>query len=505
MKPLTIGTLLLLLLAACVPTATPTPTASPSPTPTGTALSVAQDDIALYRSDLVDANLYDVDGLDRPTRYALALTYDKATTTLSGAESVRYFNRQTAALKEIYFRLFANYPDSGGKIVINTLTVDGAPVTPVYEVQNTALKVPLVQPLAPGGLSAIDISFTVTVGRNSKGHYADFTASDTVVTLPSVYPLIPAHDSAGWHIELPPAYGDLVYADVSLYKVAVTVPTDMTVIASGSTLSTKDNGNGTTTWNLVGAPMRDFDINLTDKLKKVSSQLGDTTVNSWYEAADTTRGNNALEYAVDALRDYQNRFGAYPYKELDVVETPTTAGGIEYPGIIVIGNNLYKDPSQRSYFEFATVHEVAHQWWYGVVGDDQVNYPWVDEATAQYSSYIYMEDVHGKATAQTIMRQVFTGPYQDAKSHGRDAAVNQSVSAFDEAQYAAIVYGKAPLFYDAIRQKMGDDKFFKFFQAYYKAFRYKIAFPQDILNTAESTCGCSLQDEYKQWITSPSK
>lgn len=503
MKPLTIGTLVLLLLAACVPGTAPTP--PPVPTPTATATSAPQDDIALYRSDLIPANASDVDRLDRPTRYVLSLTYDPASATLSGTESVRYFNRQAAALKEIYFRLFANYPDSGGKIAIHSLAVNGAPATPAYEAQNTALQVPLAPPLVPGAAVAVDMTFTVTVGRNSKGHYADFTASDTVVTLPTVYPLIPAYDGAGWHLELPPAFGDLVYADVSLYNVSVTVPTDMTVIASGSTLSTKDNGNGTSTWNLIGAPMRDFDINLGIKLKKVSSQLGDTTVNSWYESPDTTAGNNALQYAVDALRDYQNRFGPYPYTELDVVETPTTAGGIEYPGLIVIGSSLYKDPRQASYFEFATVHEVAHQWWYGVVGDDQVNDPWVDESTAQYSSYIYMEDVRGKAAAQAVMRQAFTGPYQDAKNRGRDAAVNQPVSAFDEAQYAAIVYGKGPLFYDAIRQKMGDDKFFAFFQAYYRSFRYKMAFPQDILSTAESTCGCSLQDEYKQWITSPGK
>ena len=305
---------------------------------------------------------------------------------LSGTENVRFFNRQTVPLNEIYFRLFANYPDSDSKIVVSNLSVNSATVISTYEAQNTALKVSLAQPLAPGASISLQMDFNVTVPRNSKQHYGDMTASDTVTTLPSVYPLIPAYDAKGWHIEIPPAYGDLVYADVSLYAVTITVPSNLTVIASGSTVDTKDNGNGTTTWRIVGAPMRDFDINLSLNLVKASQVVGDTTVNSWYEPADSQSGKDALKFASDALQGYVKRFGPYPYRELDVVETPTTAGGIEYPGLVVIARNLYRGKDQRQYFEFATAHEVSHQWWFQQVGNDQVREPWVDEALVPSSS-----------------------------------------------------------------------------------------------------------------------
>jgi aminopeptidase N len=369
--------------------------------------------------------------------------------------------------------------------------------------QNTALRVPLTKPLAPGASVDVHLDFTVTIPRNSKQHYADFTADDNAVTMPSVYPLIPAYDAQGWHIEVPPPYGDLVYADVSLYAVTMTVPATMTVIASGSTIDTRDNGNGTTTWWMVGAPMRDFDLNVTDRLQKVSAVVGETTVNSYYEAADAEGGRNTLKYATDALRVFQDRFGAYPYRELDVIETSTTAGGIEYPGVVVIGRNLYSNPRQRDFFEFATAHEVSHQWWYGMVGNDQVNAPWVDESLAQYSTLIYYEDARGASAAQTILKNVFLDVYHHAKSTGRDAAVNQPVSAFNEPDYGAIVYGKGPLFYDALRKKMGNALFFKFLRMYFEQNRYRIATPEDILKVAEITCGCKLHDEYLQWILSP--
>lgn len=491
LKALSICLLTLFCFSACAPV---TPPASPT---------LPVDDLAPYRGALVPSNQHDLDTLDHPSRYNLTLTYDPTTPTLAGTEQVVYFNHEAIPLDEIYFRLFANYPDSDGKIVVSRLSVDGASTTPAYEVQNTALKVPLVRPLAPGASVLLQLDFTVTIARNSKQHYADMTASDAVTTMPSVYPLIPAYDAKGWHIEIPPSYGDLVYADVSLYAVTVTVPSNMTVIASGSTVDTKDNGNGTSTWHIVGAPMRDFDLNVSSSLVRSSQIVGDTTVNSWYESSDTQSGKDALKYAADALQDYDKRFGPYPYRELDVVETPTTAGGIEYPGLVVIARNLYRGKDQRQYFEFATAHEVSHQWWYGVVGDDQVNYPWVDEALAQYSSLIYEEDVHGTAAGRSVLRDYFQNLYNNAKAAGHDAAVNQPVGAFNEGDYGAIVYGKGPLFYDAIRKKMGDDGFFKFLRTYYDQYRYKIAFPEDILKTAEGACACDLQDEYKQWILSP--
>lgn len=487
----------MLLLAACAPTPTATPIATPTLNPA--------DEWAIYRPALTTAAQADLARLDRPTRYAMTLTYDPSTLTLTGKQDVIYFNRQATPLNEIYFRLFANYSGAGGKIAVTQVTVNDAPVDTKLEIQNTALRVPLASPLAPNSSTRLQLDFTVTVPRGGGQHYEDFVAGEFVTTMPTAYPLIPAIDAKGWNIDLPPPYGDLVYADASLYLVTITVPSNLLVIASGSTLDARDNGNGTTTWRIAGAPMRDFSINLTDKLQKVGAIVGETTINSYFEPNDADAGKKALQIAVDSFKTFEKRIGAYPYRELDVIETPTRAGGIEYPGLIVVGRRLYADSNQQDYFEFATAHEVAHQWWYAVVGNDQINAPWVDEAIAQYSTLIFYEETRNATAAAFILRNVFQGQYQRAKNEGRDAAVNQPVSAFSEANYSAIVYGKGPLFFDAIRKKMGDDKFFAFLRAYYDRFRYKLATPDDLLKTAEDACACTLREEYETWITSPSK
>ncbi len=465
--------------------------------------SVTADAGTQFSHDLVSAHKQDAGLLDRPTVYTLTLTFDPARPALTGNMHVSYHNRESVPLGEVYFRLFANIPDSDGKITVSRVLVDDAAVTAVLESRDTALRVPLSKPLAPGARVDLELDFEVMIPRNSKGHYADFTADDQVVTLPSVYPLIPAYDAKGWHVEVSPSYGDLVYADVSLYDVTLTAPSTFQVIASGSVVDVREGADGKKTWRMIGAPIRDFDINLTDKLQKSSAVVGETTVNSYYQAKDSESGRDALEIAVAALKVFEKRFGTYPYRELDVVETPTTAGGIEYPGLVVIGRELYSNPRQRDFFEFAIVHEVAHQWWYALVGNDQVNYPWVDEALAQYSTLLAAEEKYGPSRGEIILRDYFRSLYERARGAGRDASVNQPVTAFGEDEYAAIVYGKGPLFYDAIRKKMGDDRFFRFLKRYHDTFRYEEAMPEDILKTAESTCACSLQDEYQRWIISP--
>ena len=182
--------------------------------------------------------------------------------------------------------------------------------------------------------------------------------------------------------------------------VTLTAPSALTLITSGTPIGARTNGDGTTTTKIVGAPMRDFDLNITTRLQKSSETLDGIVVNSYYDPAHAEMGKQALRFALEALRVFQARFGAYPYAEFDLVEAPITALGIEYPGVIVLAQSMYENTRQLQTLEFVVAHEIAHQWWYNLVGNDQVNHPWVDEALAQYSEVIYTEELHGAAAAQ---------------------------------------------------------------------------------------------------------
>ena len=94
------------------------------------------------------------------------------------------------------------------------------------------------------------------------------------------------------------------------------------------------------------------------------------------------------------------------YGELDLVAIPTLALGIEYPGLIAMNRDLY-DPAHdfgetpsAVLLESTTAHEVGHQWFYNLVGNDQLDEPWLDEALTQYATWRYYADVYGSGGEQ---------------------------------------------------------------------------------------------------------
>jgi aminopeptidase N len=205
---------------------------------------------------------------------------------------------------------------------------------------------------------------------------------------------------------------------------------------------------------------------------------------------------------VQAVKSYEKRIGLYPYNELDLVETPTTAGGIEYPGLIVVAEDLYKD--NATFQEGATAHEAAHQWWYSLVGNDQVDEPWLDEALAQFTTALYYQDVYGPSGYTGDATQDLLKRYLRVKGTEDDKRGDLPVAAYSGLQYGAIVYGKAALFFDAVRQQIGDDKTNAWMQAYFNAHRYGIVHEADLLQAIETQLDAKTVEQLMEtWIRSP--
>jgi aminopeptidase N len=244
--------------------------------------------------------------------------------------------------------------------------------------------------------------------------------------------------------------------------------------------------------------MRDFYVVMRRDYQVASKIIDGVVINSYYPPGLEQGGQLALGYAGDALRIFNRWFGRYPYAEFDIVATPTTAGGVEYPGIVVVTERMYG--LGGGFFEHAAVHEVAHQWWYGLVGNDQVEEPWLDESLTNYSAILYWEEIRGLEAASDVMANLFFGPYEQAKEQGRDRAVIGPVSAFSAGEYATFVYGKGPLFFHALRQEVGDETYFRIMQTYYTDHKYKIASAKELFNTIEQVSGRSVEPLIEMWL-----
>jgi len=164
----------------------------------------------------------------------------------------------------------------------------------------------------------------------------------------------------------------------------------------------------------------------------------------------------------------------------------------------MVANQQYAHGGE--YFEFVTAHEVAHQWWYSMVGNDQVNVPWLDESLTNFSTVYYYEYAYGRTRADLVFKNFVERSYQNAKAEGRDGIVYQPVEAFAPKDYGPIVYGKGAVFFYELREKLGHAVFLDVLRAYLEDRKYKLATPDDLLRVAEQVSGQELDDFYAEWI-----
>ena len=317
------------------------------------------------------------------------------------------------------------------------------------------------------------------------------------------YPVIPVFDDQGWHAGKLPSNADSTFQDASFYQVQVSAPVALSLVASGIQVERTQEGRNQVVTFAAG-PARDFYLAASDQFIVVSDLIGETTVNSYASRDHTEGAQAALETAVRAIESLNSRFGTYPYTEFDVVSTPMEgAVGIEYPGITGINLDVY-DPKATIgstpapvLLESTVAHEVGHQWFYNVVGNDQWNEPWLDEAITQYVTGLYFLDRYGQ--------QGFSG-YRDSwlsRWERADQAlipIGLPAADYHGREYSAIVYGRGPLFIEQLAQKMGQEPFDQFLRQYYQTHRWGIGTSKAFKQMAEQQCNCDLTLLFEEWV-----
>lgn len=489
------------------PTPSPVVTATPSEPPAMPTPEVDFTDLSPYRQAMLPDFAGDVDAVAAAgaSHYYLEASVEPSTgpegLRISGVERVLYTNTEAVPLTDIYFHLYPNLPSYGGQMAVEMMIIDGQPVSPVVDADASTLRAPLPEPLLPGEVADISLSYEAQVPPGRQRGYNIFSYSNGTAALAGFFPILAVYDEQGWATAAPPPHGDATYLDTALFQVELTVPQGVVVAASGSLLESVSDDDASMTLHLASGPIRDFYVVMRQDYQRLSEQVDGIQVNSYYPPGLEEGGRLALRYAVDALKVFNERFGRYPYAEFDVAATPTTAGGVEYPGIVVVTEQVYHQ--EGGFFEHATVHEVAHQWWYSLVGNDQVEEPWLDESLTNYSTVIYWEEIRGEEAADSVINAFFVDPYERAKELGRDRAVIGPVSDFSQGEYGTFVYGKGPLFFHALRQEVGSDTYFEIMQRYYETYKYEIATSEDLLQMIEQISGQDVEPLYETWLQTP--
>ncbi|MFN8233792.1 MAG: M1 family aminopeptidase [Actinomycetota bacterium] len=238
----------------------------------------------------------------------------------------------------------------------------------------TVLPIELDTPVLTGERATIAFRITIDLPRRNDrfGRYRGLSLLGTAL------PTLAVHDDAGWH--LPPFVdlGESFYSIVGDYTVTLNVPRALDTPTTGVAVAERaDPDRRITTY--MAQDVRDFAW-AAGNLSRVRARSGSTDLVVWYqrEGLSRSRALEAMRNARLSLDAFSDAFGTFPYPQMDVILTAfATFGGMEYPTIV------FTNPDRLT-----VAHELAHQWWYGIVGDDEYTEPWLDESFATWSQYL---------------------------------------------------------------------------------------------------------------------
>jgi len=460
--------------------------------------SYGMDDFEPFKKLLIEDEFSHHPELYERTVYHLQFEIGEPVTEIAAHARIHFTNREQETIEQIPFFLYPNL--TPGRLEVHSLSVDGTAVDPELRDHNSQLLASLPKALEPGHAVEFFIEYNLSLPLTDDGEYGGFGYAGGVLSLAYCYPMIPAF--AGWNHPLPVPYGDFIFNEVSFYLVQVSMPDELILAAPGVELGTRQ-ADGRREVLFAMGPSRDLYLAMSQEFVIETERIGQTEVRSFAGKDAGAASQRTLSTAVAALRSFGDRFGAYPYTTLTLVSVPFAAFGLEFPGIIINARRLY-DLTQNYggipapvLLESTTAHEVGHEWFYASVGNDQLLEPWLDEALTQYATWLYYKDRYGGSASQGFFQSLENRWNRVDRA---EIPIGRPVHAYTPKEYGAIVYGRGPLFIDAMSEHLGEEVFNNFLREYTRTFEWDIVDSDEFEAAAEAACNCRLDDLFDRWV-----
>lgn len=434
------------------------------------------------------------------THYSIEANLDYTKGTVDASETITYRNDVGQPLASLVFTVT---PAHFSAFQLHKTTVDGQQVQTSLE--GVILEVPLPRPLLPGQSISIRLDFSIQVptpGNLRFGRGSDILALGNWYPVLSVWRADAGTDApSGWARDRYVDTGDAFYTAAADYDVSLQAGQPLVVAHTGDLV--KHEGS---LWVFRANRIRDFALAMSPRYATSSATVGSTEVTAFYLPEHESAGRQYLKSATESLAWFNANLAQYPYSTLQVAETNTadpTWVGQEYPNVVFISNQVSAAGGGiGSYLDYLVVHEVLHQWFYGLVGNDQIYEPWVDEATVTYVTYLYF-----RASYPAVYEALWSRALENlelTKQTWGDRPVNSSIYDFTaEDHYFGIVYRKGAVFLDELRNAMGDDRFFAFLSRYIAEHLGGIARASDFLSGAQAYAPTSIEPIVARYFTHP--
>jgi len=484
--------------------------------------------------------------------YKIDVSLNTTEKSLSAFEEMEYINHSPDTLTYIWFHLWPNAYKNEKTALYNqykegdkqglskfkravkgyidglAFKVNNETITVEEDPENIDIvKLILPKPLLPGDKITISTPFHVKFPT----YFSRSGFIDDAFAVCQWYPKPAVYDRKGWH-PIPYLNMGEYYSEFGTFTVNITVPSNYIVGATGSLQNEEElkkykesgalnknrtanfiayqpNGSvATKTLQYKAENVHDFawftdnDFLIQyDTLQLASGKVIDAF--TFFSNKENTGWSKSVDFVEDAVRNYSAWIGEYPYPVVNAVEGPgnVSSGGMEYPMITLI-TSPDADPET---LDAVITHEVGHNWFYGILGSNEREHPWMDEGLNTFFQFRYEAEkyrsnsIFGKSLPAELKKKEaaeFQGIIYNAlnKIPMEEAIATASDKFKTKDEYGMVIYLKTAIWAYILEQSMGRDLFDLGIHAYYNEWKFRHPYPEDFENTLEKVSNKQLND-----------
>ncbi|MDP3025436.1 MAG: M1 family metallopeptidase [candidate division Zixibacteria bacterium] len=453
--------------------------------------------------------------------YKIDVKLDVKKKLISGQEKISFLNTSTKDLDTLYLHLFPNafssdstifVKESGylkelmkkeeyqGYLKIKTVEDERGEVS--YRLNETVMSISLPEPLEPGKKIELSCEFELKLPKISFRLGYD----EDNFLLCEWFPKMAVLEQNGTWRNFPNHYMTEFFSDFGTYDVSITLPLKYVIDGTGYITAEKNNPDSTKTVSFHAEKVHDFAWAASPDFKVRKVNIDGVEVVFLFLPGDLYRFPRWVKGVEAVLKYCNSHFGKYPYKKLVVANSSIGLGGaMESPMFITMPPDLPFTPENVRLDEWIIIHELVHQWWYGIVASNEAEEAWLDEGMTTYTTRKIMENEYGimgniidlwgvKISDENLTKLVYS------TSAKVDPIVKPSWEFLSVASYGVNVYYKTSLVLDLLENLVGKEEMSSFLKEYYNQFQFKHPKTDDFKKLAEKVTNQNLDVFFKEWF-----
>ena len=454
--------------------------------------------------------------------YRIEVALDTLQKMLEGEETITFVNTADRAVDTLYLHLYPNAFRSDTTLLMREsffsdrikreekyrgwMKIKKVIVDSVFDfsdkkiIQETIMKLPLPQMLSPSGSINVKIKFSVKLPQV----FMRMGYSHRDYMIGQWFPKMAVLQKDGsWNAHQYHANSEF-FADFGTYNVSITVPTQYVVGATGSLTEEREHADSTKTLIFRAENVHDFVWVASPDFQVYKRMVDGIEVNLLCKPEHAPEAERILDEAEFAFKYYNSNYGLYPYPNFTIadIRIGLGGGGMEYPTFITVSLTNFP-PDKVRLNAMVIYHEMAHQWWYGMVASNEFEEAWLDEGFATYSENRIMEKRFGfEANFVNLWGLSISDENLTKLSYlldpQSDPVVKNSWDFMDFLSYRACVYSKAALLLETLRNYLGQEKMSELLQEYFHRYKFKHPATGDFIRLTNEVSGEDFTSLFEQ-------